>query len=189
MLPKDYVALYLQWATALHRVDPKLKLGVPIFTGVNEDILVWPDARGRTSWLHRFLDYLKAHGRLGDLTFMSFEHYPLAPCDINWADLYREPQLVENILQVWREDGVPADVPLMSTESNVSWELTDPMQDLFAGLADSVGAFLTHGGAVYYHSPIQPEPLRPGCLRGAHTEISWPTKSRRSSSPPRPSQN
>jgi hypothetical protein len=30
-------------------------------------------------------------------------------------------------------------------------------------LADSVGAFLTHGGAVYYHSPIQPEPLRPGC--------------------------
>jgi hypothetical protein len=26
-----------------------------------------------------------------------------------------------------------------------------------------VGAFLTNGGAVYYHSPIQPEPLRPGC--------------------------
>ena len=41
------------------------------------------------------------------------------------------------------------------------------MQDLFAGLwlADSVGAFLTYGGpgAVYYHSPIQPERLRPGC--------------------------
>jgi len=55
----------------------------------------------------------------------------------------------------------------MNTESNVSWALTDPMQDLFAGLwlADSVGALLTHGGpgAVYYHSPIQPEALRPGC--------------------------
>jgi len=41
------------------------------------------------------------------------------------------------------------------------------MQDLFAGLwlADSVGAFLTYGGpgAVYYHSPIQPEPLQQGC--------------------------
>jgi hypothetical protein len=165
MLPEDYATLYLQWATALHKVDPKLKLGGPIFTGVNEDIKVWPDAQGRTSWLGRFLDYLKAHGRMSDLTFVSFEHYPLPPCDINWSDLYREPELVANILKVWRDDGVPADVPLMNTESNVSWELTDPMQDVFAALwlADSVGAFLTNGGAVYYHSPIQPEQLRPGC--------------------------
>ncbi len=167
MLPEDYAALYLQWATALHQVDPKLKLGGPIFTGADEDIKVWPDAQGRTSWLARFIDYLKAHGRLSDLTFVSFEHYPLTPCDITWTDLYREPQLVQGILKVWREDGVPVDVPLMNTESNVSWELTDPMQDLFAGLwlADSVGAFLTYGGsgAVYYHSPIQPEPLHPGC--------------------------
>ena len=167
MLPEDYAALYLQWATALHRVDPKLKLGGPVFTGVNEDIKVWRDAQGRTSWLGRFLDYLKSHGRMADLTFVSFEHYPFAPCEIGWADLYREPQLVERILKVWREDGIPAGVPLMNTESNVSWALTDPMQDLFAGLwlADSVGAFLANGGpgAVYYHSPIQPEALRPGC--------------------------
>jgi hypothetical protein len=167
MLPEDYAALYLQWASALHKVDPKLKLGGPIFTGVNEDIKVWPDAQGRTSWLTRFLDYLKAHKRMADLTFVSFEHYPFSPCEIGWADLYREPQLVETILKVWREDGVPAEVPLMNTESNISWGLTDPMQDLFAGLwlADSVGAFLTYGGpgAVYYHSPIQPEPLRSGC--------------------------
>jgi len=165
MLPEDYAALYLQWATALHRVDPKLKLGGPIFTGVNDDIKVWPDAQGRTSWLGRFVEYLKAHGRMADLTFMSFEHYPLAPCDINWSDLYREPELMGHILDVWRADGIPADVPLMNTESNLSWELTDPMQDIFSALwlADSVGAFLTRGGAVYYHSPIQPEPLRPGC--------------------------
>ena len=167
MLPEDYGALYLQWATALHHVDSKLKLGGPVFTGVNEDIKVWPDAQGRTSWLGRFLDYLKKHGRLADLSFVSFEHYPLTPCEIGWSDLYREPELVEHILKVWRDDGVPVDVPLFNTESNISWELTDPMQDLFAGLwlADSVGAFLTYGGpgAAYYHSPIQPESLRPGC--------------------------
>lgn len=167
MLPEDYGALYLQWATALHRVDPKLKLGGPVFTGENEDIKVWPDAQGRTSWLGRFLDYLKAHNRMSDLSFVSFEHYPYEPCQVTWTDLYREPQLVEGILKVWRDDGVPADVPLMNTESNMSWSLTDPMQDVFSSLwlADSVGAFLTHAGpgGAYFHSPVQPEALRPGC--------------------------
>lgn len=167
MLPEDYAALYVEFAAALHKVDAKLKLGGPIFTGVNEDVRVWPDAAGKTSWLGRFIDYLKAHGKMEELSFVSFEHYPLEPCVINWSDLYREPQLVQGILKVWRDDGVPANVPLMNTESNISWSLTDPMQDLFAGLwlADSVGAFLEHGGpgAVYYHSPIQPEPLRSGC--------------------------
>jgi hypothetical protein len=167
MLPEDYAAFYVQFAKALHKVDPKLKLGGPVFTGVNEDIKVWPDARGRTSWLGRFLDYLKEHGALQDLTFVSFEHYPLDPCEVNWSDLYREPQLVAGTLKAWRDDGVPANVPLMNTESNVSWSLTDPMQDLFSGLwlADSVGTFLQQAGpgGVYYHSPIQPEPLRSGC--------------------------
>lgn len=167
MLPEDYAALYVQWAKALHKVDPKLKLGGPIFTGVNNDIRVWPDGRGRASWLGRFIDYLKAHGALDDLAFVSFEHYPLDPCLINWSDLFREPEFVKTTLDAWREDGVPAKVPLFNTESNVSWELTDPMQDIFASLwlADSVGAFLTDAGpgAAYYHSPIQPEPLHPGC--------------------------
>src|SRR5260370_23502892 len=75
-MTEDYGALYLQWAAAIHKVDPTLKLGGPVFEGVNEDIRVWPDAQGRTSWLGRFIDYLKAHGRLSDLAFVSFEHYP-----------------------------------------------------------------------------------------------------------------
>jgi len=52
-LPEDYGALYIQWASAIHKVDPKLKLGGPILEGVNQDIIVWPDARGRTSWTLR----------------------------------------------------------------------------------------------------------------------------------------
>jgi hypothetical protein len=165
MLPEDYGALYVQWATALHRVDAQLRLGGPVFTGSNEDVAAWADANGKTSWMGRFIEYLKSHGRLGDLAFVSFEHYPFAPCEVTWADLYREPELVKHILQVWRDDGVPANVPLMITESNVSWELTQPMADVFAALwlADNAGAFLANGGAAFYHSPIQPEPLRPGC--------------------------
>src|SRR5690242_17244181 len=167
MLPEDYAALYLQWAAALHRVDPNLKLGGPVFQGVEEDIKAWPDAAGKTSWLGRFVDYLKSRGRLRDLSFVSFEHYPIPPCDVNWSDLYREPELTRHILRAWREDGVPENIPLMNTESNLSWELTEPMQDIFAALwlADSVGSFLQYAGpgGAYYHSPIQPEPLLPGC--------------------------
>jgi hypothetical protein len=163
--PEDYAALYIEWATALERVDPKLKLGGPIFTGTSEDIQTWADDEGRTSWLGRFIDYLKVRGRLKDLSFMSFEHYPFTPCETTWTDLYREPYLTRHIMEAWRDDGVPDTVPLIISESNVSWSLTDPMQDTFSALwlADSVGSFLANGGALYTHSPIQPEPLRPGC--------------------------
>jgi len=167
MMPEDYAELYLQWATALHKVDPKLRLGGPVFTGENEDIKVWPDAQGRTSWLGRFIDYLREHGRISDLSFVSFEHYPLDPCTTTWSDLYREPALWKGTLDAWREDGVPANVPLYNTESNVSWSLTDPMQDVFSALwlADSVGSFLSNAGpgAQYYQFYVNPDPLQSGC--------------------------
>ena len=50
MLPEDYAALYLEWAAAIHRVAPEVKLGGPSFTGVDDDVVAWPDAQGRTSW-------------------------------------------------------------------------------------------------------------------------------------------
>jgi hypothetical protein len=165
-MPEDYAALYLQWATAIHKVDPKLKLGGPIFEGVNEDIRVWPDAQGRTSWLGRFVAYLESHGRLADLAFVSFEHYPFEPCTVKWESLYSEPQLMKHILQVWRDDGVPPDVPLMVTEDHLAAGLTGPMSTIFSALwlADNVGSFFEGGGAVFHHSPIQPEPVQNSCL-------------------------
>ncbi|MGC2722230.1 MAG: discoidin domain-containing protein, partial [Candidatus Acidiferrales bacterium] len=170
-LPEDYGALYLQWATAIHKVDPTLKLGGPVFEGVNEDITIWPDAEGRISWMGRFVAYLKAHNRLNDLAFVSFEHYPFEPCSITWKTLYSEPQVMKHILQVWRDDGVPADVPLMVTESHLAANLTGPMSTIFAGLwlADNVGSFFESGGAAFYHSPIQPQGVQPSCLGWA----SW----------------
>jgi hypothetical protein len=165
-MPEDYGALYVQWATAIHKVDPKLKLGGPVFEGVNEDIRVWPDAQGHTSWMGRFVDYLKAHGRLADLSFVSFEHYPFEPCDITWKSLYSEPALVKHILQVWRDDGVPKDVPLMITEDHLAASLTGPMTTMFAALwlADNVGSFFEGGGALFTHSPIQPQGIQKTCL-------------------------
>ena len=165
-MPEDYGALYIQWAAAIHKVDPKLKLGGPVFEGVNEDIRLWPDAQGRISWMGRFVDYLKSHGRLSDLAFVSFEHYPFEPCDITWKSLYQEPTLVKHILQVWRDDGVPKDVPLMITEDHLAANLTGPMTTIFAALwlADNAGAFFEGGGALFTHSPIQPQGIEKTCL-------------------------
>src|SRR5207302_7590006 len=42
--------------------------------GVNKDIEVWPDASGRVPWTARFIDYLKQHGLMKDLAFVSFEY-------------------------------------------------------------------------------------------------------------------
>lgn len=164
-IPEDYGALYIQWAKAIHKVDPKLKLGGPVFEGVNEDIRVWPDAQGRTSWMGRFVDYLKAHGHLADLAFVSFEHYPYGRCNISWKDLYREPQLMKHILDVWRKDGVPQNVPLMVTESSLAAGLNGHMSTIFGALwlADSIGSFFEGGGAAYYHSPIQPQVTQSTC--------------------------
>jgi hypothetical protein len=164
-MPEDYGALYIQWATAIHKVDPKLKLGGPVFEGVNEDITLWPDAAGKVSWMGRFVDYLKAHHRLDDLAFVSFEHYPFEPCDITWKTLYTEPQLMKHILQVWRNDGVPKNVPLMVTENHLAAQLTGPMTTIFAALwlADNVGSFFEGGGAAFYHSPIQPQDIHNTC--------------------------
>ncbi len=163
MLPEDYAALYLQFATVIHRVVPQARLGGPVFQGVLEDVEAWPDEQGRTSWLGRFIDYLKVRGRLRDLSFVSFEHYPFDACEVTWSDLFREPAITEHILETWRRDG--ANVPLFNTESNVAPALSLQMADIFSALwlADSVGSFLSAGGAAYYHSPIQPEPLRSGC--------------------------
>jgi len=165
MLPEDYGALYIQWATALHKVDPGLKLGGPSFTGENKDIEVWPDANGKVSWLGRFLDYLRQHGRLDDLAFFSFEHYPYDPCKTPWGVLYDEPDLVSHITRTWRDDGLPATIPMFITESNLSSGASETYMDLFSGiwLADYIGSFLNAGGNGVYFFHYLPLLMEHGC--------------------------
>jgi F5/8 type C domain len=167
MQPEDYAALYLQFAAALHKVDPNVKLGGPSFEGANEDIEVWPSADGRVSWLGRFVDYLKAHGRISDLAFMSFEHYPY-DCRAKWNELYREPELISHILDVWRNDGVPPNVPFMMTEGNMAAASGGVFPDIMGALwlADFEGSFLTAGGTASYFYHYIPEPMWRGCDAG-----------------------
>lgn len=170
MVPEDYGTLYLQFASALHRVDPGFKLGGPVFEGVTEDIKAWPDEQGRTSWLGRFLAYLKTHDRLQDLSFMSFEHYPYDGCETPWKNLYQEPELITHIMQVWRDDGLPPGIPLLDTETNDHGG--EAAVDIFGALwlADSFGGFLTAGGkSTHYYHALPYSPPHPACAN------SWGT--------------
>ncbi len=165
MVPEDYAALYIQFADAIHKVDPRAKLGGPVYTGQNKDIETWPDEQGRVSWTGRFIDYLRAHNHLQDLAFFPFEHYPFEPCKSNWGMLYQEPELMTHIMDVWRQDGVPEGVPLMVTESNLSWVDSEAFVDIFGALwlGDYVGSFFTHGGKALYYFHYPPMPMGRGC--------------------------
>jgi len=170
MVPEDYATLYLQWASALHGLDPALKLGGPVFQGVDEDIKAWRNDQGEMSWFKRFLNYLKSHQRLSDLSFMSFEHYPYDGCETPWENLYREPQLITHIMQVWRDDGLPAGVPMFNTETNAHGG--EAAVDVFGALwlADSFAGFLTAGGkGVFYYHDLPYSPAHANCAN------SWGT--------------
>jgi hypothetical protein len=187
--PEDYGALYVQWASALHKVDPTLKLGGPVFQGVSEDIKFWPNAQGKTSWFARFLDYLKSHNQLADLSFISYEHYPYydGTCQGPWSNLYKEPGLLTHIVQVWRDDGLPADVPMFNTETNAPGG--DAAVDVFGALwlGETFPAFLTAGGkASYYHHALPYSTPHPACWNswGTYhmftTDHGWMIKQRTS---------
>ncbi|HEY3637403.1 MAG TPA: discoidin domain-containing protein [Rhizomicrobium sp.] len=164
--PEDDAALYAQFAVALHAVDPKLQLGGPVFEDNSSDVKAWRNAQySGTSWTKRFIAYLAAHNHLGDLSFFSFEHYPFGTCDNGKeeANLLREPDIVSNIVSVWRRDNLPAGLPMFITETNYSASETDAAQQVAGALwyAEMMGSLLSTGanGAFYYE--YEPIPLSP----------------------------
>lgn len=161
--PEDYAALYVQFAVALHAVDPALQLGGPVFEDNPGDVPAWPDAAGETSWTKRFLAYLRAHGHIGDFNFFSFEHYPFAACGSakTQADLLREPGVLTHILNAWKNDGLPAGTPIFITETNYSQNETDAAQYPAGAIwyADMMGTLLSQGGAGAFFYEYEPIPL------------------------------
>jgi hypothetical protein len=160
ILPEDYAALYLQWAAALHTVNSALKLGGPILQA-DLEVTVWPNAGGNTSWVNRFLNYLKSHNGMGNLAFFSYEHYPYNPCGFDWKNLLIEPGYTTQSLKTWWADGLPRSVPIFVTETNVSWDYQEQQVAMYGALwyPDFVGTFLTAGGTQAYYYEYEPLPL------------------------------
>ncbi len=159
LLPEDYGALYIQFATAIHKLVPEAKLGGPPFEGTFGDVEVWPDANGKVSWLGRFVDYLKAHGRLNDFAFFSFEHYPYQDRPTySWADLYPEPGFVSHIVQVWKDNGLPPNIPFFMTEGNIGGGAPPSTVKSALWLADYVGSMMSEGAGATYYFHYMPYP-------------------------------
>ena len=147
--PEDFGSLYLQWAAAIHRVDPGLKLGGPSF---QEIIPADPTSRirlGNSAWLARFLDYLKRHGRSTDYSFFSFEWYPFDEvCEPVAPQLASAPNLMANALRVMEQRGLSRDIPWIISEYGYSAFAARAEISIEGALlnADIVGKFLTLGG-------------------------------------------
>ena len=163
--PEDDAALYVQWAKALHAYDRSLMLGGPVFSGVNSDLQTWPDAYGNVSWLSRFLAYLRVRGRMSDLSFMSYEHYPFLGCEHGNAlmhDLLVEPSIVKTVADAWRADGLPPNVPLYVTEANFTFVNFSETPMLIEGAlwqADYMAGSLANGVSKVVYYQYEPVPL------------------------------
>ena len=155
VLPEDYATLYVQFAAAIHKLVPGARLGGPSFEGTPGDVDSWPDGNGKVSFLGRFVDYLETRGRLRDFTFFSFEHYPCfggADCSV-WSSLYREPSFLNHVIQAWRDNGLPPNIPFFMTEGNDLRDTGVNEGKTALWLADYVGSIMTAGagGTYFFH--------------------------------------
>jgi hypothetical protein len=138
--PEDYGALYIQFAEALHAVDPNIKLGGPSF----QDI-----AEGKDDWLRRFVAYLKRRGHLDDYTFSSFEWYPFDNvCQPTGPQLKEATSLLTKLFTAMRRADPREDIPWIMTEYGYSAFGGRAEIDVEGALlnADAVANFLTLGG-------------------------------------------
>ena len=157
--PEDYGALYVQWADALHRIDPALKLGGPSFQTAVDGWLAWPDSRGNQSWLNRFLGYLKARGHLNDFSFFSFEWYPFDNvCSPAAPQLALEPGMLQNALARLQSEGLSRRIPWLITEYGYSAFAGQTEMEMPGALlnAEIAAQFLTLGGSGTYAYGCEP---------------------------------
>jgi len=159
--PEDYAALYTGVARRLAELKSPLKVGGPSLQNFEDQLLTWADASGNRSWMNRFLKYVR--GTEVPFDFFSFEFYPFDNICANAAPhLLKIPKRLDAMMVSLRRDGVPADIPWLMTEYGYSVFTGRPEVDIEGALfnADTVGAFLSLGGAKPYLYGYEPNYLQ-----------------------------
>ena len=103
---------------------------------------------------------------------MSFEHYPFGGCSTNYEpNLLQEPALVSDVVNAWKQDGLPAGTPLLVTEANYAANTTAAFQQITGALwyADAAADFLENGASGFYLYEYEPDPL----VNYAHCPNGW----------------
>ena len=160
--PEDYGALYIEFANALHAVDPNIKLGGPSFQDIVE---------GKDDWLRRFVTYLSRRGHLEDYTFTSFEWYPFDDvCQPTGPQLKKSTRLLTDLLTAMRKADAREGIPWVVSEYGYSVFGGRPQIDIEGALfnADAVANFLTLGGEQTFLYGYEPNELlqEVKCSRG-----------------------
>jgi hypothetical protein len=158
--PEMYAELYMRFADAIHEIDPKLQLGGPAFQSTRDYTAFWRDARGRTSWMGRFVDALRARRHLADFAFFSFEWYPFDDvCGDVQKQLAETHDLLHRVVTQYRADGVPTSIPWLATEYGWSSYAAQAEVDLPGAIFNTefVADFLTEGGAAAYFYGLEPD--------------------------------
>ena len=157
--PEDYGALYLQFADAIHRAAPELKLGGPGFQTDVDAWHFWPDLNGNTSWMNRFLRYMQRRGRMRDFNFFTFEWYPFDDvCGAPAAQLAQHSALLSRVMRSLERDGLPHSIPWIITEYGYSAFAGPAEVDLPGAIlnAEIATEFLTQGGDAAYLYGYEP---------------------------------
>ena len=158
---EDYAALYTGVARRVASLGPKVKLGGPSLQSFEDKLLTWPDVAGNRSWMNRFLKHIRSAGAPFD--FFSFEFYPFDNiCADAAPQLLEIPKRLGAMMSSLRADGVPSDIPWLITEYGYSVFSGRHEVDIEGALftADTVGAFLTLGGAKPYLYGYEPNYLQ-----------------------------
>jgi len=163
--PEDYGALYLQFADAIHAVDPALELGGPSFQEILPDRAPLPKRLGNSAWFKRFLAYLHARDR--DYSFYSFEWYPVDDiCAPPAPKLVEAHLLLGRALREMQRRGLTHRLPWIISEYGYSAYAARAELGIEGGLldADVVGQFLSLGGDqafLYGYTPGYPDRDQP----------------------------
>jgi hypothetical protein len=155
--PEDYAALYAGVAHRFSALSQSLKLGGPSLQNFEEQLLTWPDASGNRSWMNRFLNYIRASTCRFD--FFSFEFYPFDDiCSDAAPQLLETQKRLRDMMSSLKTDGVATAIPWLMTEYGYSVFTGRHEVDIPGALfnADTVGTFLTLGGAKAYQYGYEP---------------------------------
>ncbi|MGH7784071.1 MAG: glycosyl hydrolase family 5, partial [Candidatus Binatia bacterium] len=158
--PEDYGALYIQWAEAIHKIDPNIKLGGPSFQDIKPDTRGGKYALGNAVWLGRFINYLKKRHRSQDFSFFSFEWYPFDDvCKPTGPQVKESTRMLRQYVNVFRRHGLDEKIPLIISEYGYSAFSTAAEMDIEGALfnADTIGAFLSLGGKRAYLYGYEPD--------------------------------